>query len=116
MENIHNISFSYPFLPMKQLAKECGVSYKWLEAEVRAEKQKGIDEVVIEGVIYSTIPGRLKLSNRSYSWNPKIFYHYYYLPKTQSTFKVERPTQTRNGNQLFMVFKNNGQLIERKQI
>ena len=110
--DIHSINFSQPFLPMKQLAKECGVSYKWLEREIHTIKKSGIQIQVIEGVKYSVIPGRLKLTNQSYIWNPKIFYHYYYLPRTQDNL-TERPIQVKNNNTV-MFFNNSNK--ERRAI
>jgi hypothetical protein len=93
---------------MKQLAKECGVSYKWLEREINTIKKNGVDVQVIEGVKYSVIPGRLKLTNQSYIWNPKIFYHYYYLPRTQDNV-TDRPLQVRKSDTVIFINKSNQQ-------
>ena len=106
--DIHSINFSQPFLPMKQLAKECGVSYKWLEREISIIKSTGVEVQLIEGVKYSVIPGRLKLTNRSYIWNPKIFYHYYYLPRTQDNV-TDRALQVRKSNTVMFINKPNEQ-------
>jgi len=102
---IHNIQFSQPFLPMKQLAKELGVSYKWLEREISNVAKSGVKDVVIEGIKYSVMPGRLKLSNRSYTWNPNIFYTYWFLPRSQNLIDSDRPLQIRTGSTL--IFKTN---------
>ena len=106
--DIHSINFSQPFLPMKQLAKECGVSYKWLEREILVIKKTGVDVQIIEGVKYSVIPGRLKLTNQSYIWNHKVFYHYYFLPRTQDNV-AERPIQVKNSNTVMFINNSNEQ-------
>jgi len=107
-DHIHSINFSQPFLPQKQLAKECGISSKWLEREISVIKKTGVDVQIIEGVKYSVIPGRLKLTNQSYIWNPKVFYHYYFLPRTQENV-TDNALQVRDRNTVMYINKPNNQ-------
>ena len=107
-DHIHSINFSQPFLPQKQLAKECGISSKWLEREISVIKKTGVDVQIIEGVKYSVIPGRLKLTNQSYIWNPKVFYHYYFLPRTQENV-TDNALQVRDRNTVMFLNKPNNQ-------